>query len=403
MSEHQYFGRTYRDSERFNTPYLCKIPFTGFYIGPQGHIVLCCMAQGLHLGHINDIDDLEEFYNSPVMEKYRKQLEDKKYETMNPCNLCYKRECVQKLWPFKKSIGAQYFDNFDSDWFARKEGKKVPLRYLEYTLSNICNADCATCRSEWSSKWEKLDRKFGRKVSPMVKIEDKNIAKIEKILYGLEHMTIKGGEPFADIRNIRVLKKLSEVNPKCYTTIISNFHVITPEAMNIIKKLGKINCCASVDAVTNETYKWIRGGDLTKTTDNMKRYFQETGKRVTVNVFTSLYNFFLLDKIKDYFEDKDYIRTVNFNNYAINPIYISPSLLPEYIFNKQMEKLETAFLHKNKAGGLNVIGTGWEDLGLPEENRKEMFFKEMDKMNKHRGFDLCDYIPELKDWKNGTL
>ena len=65
--------------------------------------------------------------------------------------------------------------------------------------------------------------------------------------------------------------------------------------------------------------------------------------------------------------------------------------------------IETAFLHKNKAGGLNVIGTGWEDLGLPEENRKEMFFKEMDKMNKHRGFDLCDYIPELKDWKNGTL
>ena len=48
---------------------LCKSPFTGFYIGPTGHIVLCCMSQEIHLAHINDVDDLELFYNDSVMEK----------------------------------------------------------------------------------------------------------------------------------------------------------------------------------------------------------------------------------------------------------------------------------------------------------------------------------------------
>ena len=48
-----------------------------------------------------------------------------------------------------------------------------------------------------------------------------------------ERICIKGCEPFADIRNLRILKKLFEVNPDCIVNIVSNCQTITKEAMDI--------------------------------------------------------------------------------------------------------------------------------------------------------------------------
>ena len=149
---------------------LCKIPFAGFEISPNGNIVLCCMAPRNTLEHIDDIDDLEEFYNGLIMEKYRQAMEDNKYSYMPPCSICYKKE-LDHQQSLKKTLEIYPMGditNFDNDWKARKENKKRPLRYLEYTLSNLCNATCATCSSFFSHKWQSLDKKFGRQVFPIV-------------------------------------------------------------------------------------------------------------------------------------------------------------------------------------------------------------------------------------------
>jgi MoaA/NifB/PqqE/SkfB family radical SAM enzyme len=394
---------------------LCKSPFTGFYIGPTGHIVLCCMSQEIHLAHINDVDDLELFYNDSVMEKYRKGLLLGAYSTMKPCTTCHYME-VQQLQPFKVSMDKWKFKNFDDDWNARLNNETRPIRYLEYTLSNICNADCATCKSEWSSKWQEIDRKFGREVTPLQKVADKHIVKIEKILYGLEYLMIKGGEPFADIRNIRILKKLTEVNPSCKINIISNFHAITPEAMDILANLNNVHFTASIDAVTPETYEWIRGGNIEKTIANMKNVYKLTGNKISVSVTVSLYNYFLLDQIKDFFKDTEYVSDVKFSSFA--PEYDhTVGLLPASMYNKQKDKLTKAFANHDNSDyeitGTLAIGVDYDKIKIPPHARileleekekwmKDKFFHTLDKMNKHRGFDLCDYVPELKEWRINT-
>ena len=413
MSELEYDKR--KENKLENS--LCKHPFTGFYIGPTGNIVLCCMAQDTHLAHINDVDDLESFYNDSVMEKYRKQLLLGAYSTMKPCDNCYRME-VQKLNPFKTAMGEHFkFKNFDNDWNARLNNETRPIRYLEYTLSNICNADCATCKSEWSSKWQELDRKFNRPVTPLQKVADKNIEKIEKVLYGLEYLMIKGGEPFADIRNIRILQKLVEVNPNCKVTIISNFHAITPEAMDIIANLNNVNFIASIDAVTSETYKWIRGGNFEKTIANMKTVSKLTNNKIGVNVTISLYNFFLLDKIRKFFAEQElegYFKNINFSSIA-REHHHTIGLLPEQLYNKQQDKLKKHFANNNQLHVIDtsVIHLDYEKILKPsfdsdtsievrEKLMKDMFFRTLDQMNEHRGFDLCDYVPELKEWRINT-
>ena len=388
---------------------LCKAPFAGFEISPEGYIVLCCMAPRNVLEHIDDIDDLEEFYNGPVMEKYRQAMEDNKYSYMPPCSICYKKE-LDHQQSLKKTLEIYPMGditNFDNDWKARKENKKRPLRYLEYTLSNLCNATCATCSSFFSHKWQSLDKKLGRQVFPIVKLENDSISKIEKVLYGLETLVIKGGEPFADIRNIRILKKLYEINPSCRVFIISNMYTITPEAMEILKmaKPGTLDVSASIDGV-GKVYDWVRSNNFEHTIKTMEKYYEETGNKIVINVCVSLYNFFHLDKILDYFKDKEYIRTINFNKVATKPVYTNSQLLPEKIFNAQINKYKKTFYPQPRfSKGLKILceqllKEKYQGFNDDETLSKKMFFMEMEKMNNHRGFDLCDHIPELKEWRD---
>ena len=63
---------------------------------------------------------------------------------------------------------------------------------------------CVTCSGKYSSKWAPyeensiFDRNENHKFhTSLYKMNDKDVEKILKIIPGLEHLTIKGGEPFA--------------------------------------------------------------------------------------------------------------------------------------------------------------------------------------------------------------
>ena len=398
----EYYSRKLPGTDIYS---LCKAPFAGIEISPEGNIVLCCMARKHILTHIDDVDDLEEFYSGPVMEKYRQELEDGKYASMTPCSMCHKLELQHKKG-FKNTMeggGMGNITKFDEDWQARKEGKKRPIRYLEYTLSNICNATCATCNSFFSHKWQSVDKKFGREVFPTVKLENDSISKIEKVLYGLQTLTIKGGEPFADIRNIRILKKLFEINPSCRVFIVSNFYTITPEAMEILKmaKPGKLDVSASIDGV-GKVYDWVRSNNFEHTVKTMEKYYKETGNKIIINVCISLYNFFHLDKILNYFKGKEYIQWINFQNITSRPPFADINCLPKNMFEYQIGRLEEVF-DKNKWNFVHfgpLLKQTWKPRFENDKIGKELFFKELDRMNSHRGFDLCDHIIELKIWRD---
>ena len=110
---------------------------------------------------------------------------------------------------------------------------------------------------------------------------------------------------------------------------------------------------------------------------------------------------------RHYFKDKEYIRTISFMNVTARPPYVDIQLLPKKIFNAQIEKYITLFenINNNKKKGSAWILS--EPL-LKQKHRpildemasKELFFEELDKMNKHRGFDLCNHITELKEWRD---
>lgn len=362
---------------------ICKVPSVSLNISSQGYINLCCEAPFYHIKHIDEIDDLESFFNSSVMDYYNKNKEDS----------CVK--CLEKIdagtETFKTRIEKYFvFPKENLDKKARSVGMNVPIRHLEFTLSNICNQTCAMCSSFYSNKWQELDKKFinaGRKIHPLTKLSDTAISKIEKILYGLDYIELKGGEPFADIKNFRILKKLVEVNPKCTVHIITNMQRITPEAMSIIKQLPNTKLFASIDG-THKIYDWIRDGNFDKTVKTMEHYYNETGNTIQIGTTISLYNFFNLLDIQDYFSDKKYIHNIVFDNWVQNLANGAPDLLGKEVYNEQISKYQKTL--KNFTPKKYTIPYD------KNYNHKINF----DILNKHRGFNLLDHVPQLKEWYN---
>jgi MoaA/NifB/PqqE/SkfB family radical SAM enzyme len=362
---------------------ICKVPSVSLNISSQGYINLCCEAPFYHIKHIDEIDDLESFFNSSVMDYYNKNKKDS----------CVK--CLEKIdagtETFKTRIEKYFvFPRENLDKKARSVGMNVPIRHLEFTLSNICNQTCAMCSSFYSNKWQELDKKFinaGRKIHPLTKLSDTAISKIEKILYGLDYIELKGGEPFADIKNFRILKKLVEVNPKCTVHIITNMQRITPEAMSIIKQLPNTKLFASIDG-THKIYDWIRDGNFDKTVKTMEHYYNETGNTIQIGTTISLYNFFNLLDIQDYFSDKKYIHNIVFDNWVQNLANGAPDLLGKEVYNEQISKYQKTL--KNFTPKKYTIPYD------KNYNHKINF----DILNKHRGFNLLDHVPQLKEWYN---
>ena len=70
-----------------------------------------------------------------------------------------------------------------------------------------------------------------------------------------EYLTIKGGEPFADPNNIKILEKVAKTNPKCRIEICTNFQLVTDKVIELLYKIDEVHVQASIDGI----YKLYNG------------------------------------------------------------------------------------------------------------------------------------------------
>ena len=353
---------------------LCKAPFLGMTIDPNGWLTLCCNTSDrtYFKTKITDIEDLNDFF---LGEKYNHIRDIMKKEGMFGLEQC------KGCWAAKDGYWEE-INNYNN----KSYDEPLKIRYLELTTSNICNQTCVTCGSYFSSKWRKLESQFGRDVSPSAYLDSESIEKIIKVLPDLKYIQIKGGEPFADKNNLKILKKLSEVNPDCQVIITSNFQHISDEWWPILKLLKNIRAGASVDGI-GKSYDWIRGGNFKDTEATMRKFALVTKQRVTVNVCVSLYNIFELKQIKDYFSDKFYVDNILLNNIVTYPDELSINLLSK---NKLNEAINV-FGEDESVSNIRMI----ESKPSVELNNK--FYTHTETMNRVRKFDIFEHQPYLRD------
>ena len=344
----------------------CTFPWTGMVINPQGYITLCCIQDnsskftGLHISKVNNLID---YFNGKEYNAIRQEFEEKGWQNISECFIC-KNMVNKEIWS-QYNASQQFDPSFNK------------LQYLEFTTSNVCNQMCATCCSQFSNQWTlENEIKFGRTMSDKRHIlSDKDINKICESLTDLKELNIKGGEPFADIRNYKVIKKLFEVNDECKITIVTNGSLIPERYMDLIFKNPKrFFISVSIDAI-GKRYEWIRSTPWEKTDNTLKELYYQTGVKADMNPVLSIYNAAHLSDILNYIKESEYIRKYKstISKLCSNQVYNPAWANVECVFTQeQIDSIQKPFALKSR---------------FNKKHYKDSI-KYTQVMNKIRGFDM---------------
>lgn len=329
-------------------------------INPQGYITLCCMQNNYSKftgARISEVNDLIEYFHGKEYNAIRQEFKEKGWRNISQCSTC-KKLVDKKVWSQH-----EYSQQFNTS--------TNKLQYLEFTTSNICNQMCTTCSSQFSNKWTPaIEIQFDRISDKRHILTDNDINKICESLTDLKELCIKGGEPFADIRNYKVLKKLFEVNDKCKVVIITNGSLIPERYMDIIFRNPKrFQITASVDAI-GKRYEWIRSTTWEKTDNTLKELYYQTGIKVDINPVLSIYNAAHLSDISNWIKESEYIKD---SDKCSNQVHYPRWSNVEYVFTQeQLDSIQKPFPLQSK---------------FNEKDYKDSV-KYTQVMNKIRGFDM---------------
>lgn len=291
---------------------ICRWLDHAALIDPQGYIKPCCMISGQEVKnvietqqlddaeehHIDTAENIEDFVYSGLSTFIRNELDEK---GINGADIC--KRCKMRTETGDNTHAAAFEDlNPNHEEYIPGE-----ISYLEFTTSNICNQTCITCSSYFSSKWATIHNLFTPgPTAPSHNLSDEHLDKIMSLLPNIKTIHIKGGEPFSDLRNAKILNKLAEVNPDCHVWLTSNVSIISKKFMNILKKFKTVHMIASMDHI-GKKYEWIRGTNFEQSIETLKKLHEECG--ITPRVLPTISYFNILDlwEIRDFYTDLKYV------------------------------------------------------------------------------------------------
>lgn len=384
----------------------CYIPYHGITVESNtGALTFCCqdnsdlpdVVSGGRLkpaANISDVDDIQEWWADEfqdVWDAYDRGEQGSFY----PCNTCFGSKRMNNNTVFES-----YRDNLNAGKYKWKwkRGAENKVRFLELAASNICNQMCVMCSGRHSNQWHDYDHLFqrGHKNYKLWRFNEKDAAKIHKLIPDLDILYMKGGDPLADQMHMDFLRTASETNPDCTINLQTNMQGLRKRDLPMFKKLSNLNPLVSIDG-TGDIYNWIRGGDFDKVTKNMELLYRATGIKSQIMITISLYNFWSLEKIFEYFYSKPYTRWIQCHNIVTHPHWCSHLYLPPDIVEDQLINLMPVEFHYGDR-------TTFRDFFDPRNYYKEANYKEWlhkvwtytNEMNKIRGYDILDHVPELR-------
>jgi len=297
---------------------ICILPWTSVAIMPDGNVYPCCMSMhGTPMGNVNE-SSLEDIWNSEVSRGIRKDfLADKR---LDMCSECWKVEDKgnfhsTRLWANKNF--KHHFNLLDNT----DDGKTdLNLIYTDIRFSNKCNLMCFYCGSIFSSKWEAFNKKVGRKVSPIPKINKPenllnslidNISKVEQIY-------LSGGEPSIMEESYTMLEAIIDMDLSKNIKLLlnSNMSNVTYKGKNfwdILSQFKNVDLAASIDEIEQRA-EWIRYGEKWDNIMETNEYVaQYPNIKVQYSPVISMFNFYRLPDMLMYWQNKGWI-SKNFKN-----------------------------------------------------------------------------------------
>lgn len=313
------------------------------------------------------------------------------------CSQCIKKESVvghsRRLFfrdilnPMVENNGYDYSNNFHD------------IRFLEFNMSNICNLKCRMCNGISSSAWVKeeiklneLNPKYQRPVNHPEfgyrNLSDEIVDRLfsyPEYFKNLSYVSIKGGEPYMEPANKKILKRLIElgISKNITLDVTTNGTIVDTEFHDLAKQFKHTKWTVSLEA-TGKLYEYIRGGKnftFEQLQDNINEY--RIFDRIIIAVTVMTYNVCQLYNIQNWYDrvKKDNF-SIYYNNVVATPNYLNPRILPNEILQtgKELNNIET--INYTQDPTLSYLLPTFID-----------FTRDLDNI---RGTDVLEVCPELK-------
>jgi MoaA/NifB/PqqE/SkfB family radical SAM enzyme len=269
------------------------------------------------------------------------------------------------------------------------------IYFLEFNMSNICNLKCRMCDGINSSAWVKDEMKLAedgnilqRRINdPEFGYTNKSEQIIEKLfedptpLLNLRYLSIKGGEPYMEPANKKILQKFIDLGIAQNITLdwTTNGTIVDDEVHELARQYGHTKWTVSLEG-TGDLYEYIRGGNnftFAQLNENLKQYDFD---RIIIAVTVMAYNIAHLDKIQNWYDSvKQENWDIYFNNVVAAPPYLNPRVLPNEILQRIEYKLPNINYTQSENSELYLQGL--------------IYFTQ--RLDKIRNTNVLDYCPEL--------
>lgn len=332
----------------------CLAPWHSILVRFNGDIV----PDGVYTNRYGNIltQELPDILNSAVSNHTKDKLRDGIIP--DECSQCVKKEVVvghsrrmffrDILNPMLEKDNYDYSKNFHD------------IRFLEFNMSNVCNLKCRMCNGISSTAWVKDEIKlnelnilYKRPVNHIEfgytnvssEITDR-LFQYPEYFKNLSYVSIKGGEPYMEPSNKKILNRLIELNLHKNITldVTTNGTLVDIEFHELAKQFKHTKWTVSLEG-TDKLYEYIRGGKnftFEQLEENIHTY--KIFDRVIIAVTVMTYNVCQLYKIQNWYDNnKENNYSIYYNNVVATPNYLNPRLLPDDILSigKRQNNIDT--------------------------------------------------------------
>lgn len=240
------------------TDTFCPLPWMHLYVGPDGNVLPCCVADHRYpMGNIEQDTPLN-IANSKSFRQIRSNMLGGKRS--KECAACYQKEDAG----LPSSRQAQI-----KRWSVDTNSEFKPV-YLDIRLNNICNLKCRMCSSYFSSSIAQEDAElYGKNISVGSILRNKQrktaLAEIIGFLPHAEKIYFAGGEPLLAPEHYEILNQLILCNNTdlelYYNTNFTRLKFRDIDITDVWKNFSNVTIGASIDAM-GTVAEYVRHGTV---------------------------------------------------------------------------------------------------------------------------------------------
>jgi len=368
----------------------CKFITNGMSIQYDGTIKPCCTWQAddewKNQNHYTKVSDISNWHNSQQVIEKRKMLEN-------------------GIWP-DNCVNCRKIEESGRYDSMRGNGNQAYAEYTEKDITiemrpgSVCNFACQSCWPEASTRVRDFMHKAGiidKKEINSSAITDFDF--LNPVSERIKDVVLLGGEPFYDKNCLKFLewsKEYLDANIMIFTNgLYIDYDFI--EEYN-----SKITLIFSMDAV-GKPGEYIRyGSDWERVKNNLFKCRQYNHVETRVNITTSIYNFYYLENLIDFFKD-DWPDLITFG--PAQEKHFQPNVIP---FEKRSEIIESleripkkiwnSDIHEHQQHNtVNAISSIIKKLKYDDFSKENYDYlcSYIQKMDLAKKIDIKEYCPEL--------